>query len=92
MALRPTCFRCADHVVPTPHTHNGDPVGAPCHRCGRLTTTVGVSGPGRPSTGSTIVKVNMPDDLLADLDRWADKEKVSRAEAVRRHLADALRR
>jgi len=92
MALRPTCFRCSDRVPPTSHTFDGKPVGAPSHRCGRFTTTVGVSGPGRPSTGSTIVKVNMPDDLLADLDRWADKEKVSRAEAVRRHLADALRR
>lgn len=45
---------------------------------------------GRPSTG-TPVHVRLDDDLLATLDAWKDREGMSRAEAVRYLLGQALK-
>jgi metal-responsive CopG/Arc/MetJ family transcriptional regulator len=42
--------------------------------------------PGRPSTG-TPVHIRLPDELLARIDRWADEQGLTRAEAIRRLLS-----
>lgn len=46
-------------------------------------------GPGRPAIGDQ-VQVRMSDDLKERLDEWAGERNISRAEAVRRILSEAL--
>lgn len=46
-------------------------------------------GPGRPEIGPAVL-IRLPEELLAEVDRRAEAEEVSRAETVRRLLGEAL--
>jgi Ribbon-helix-helix protein, copG family len=49
-------------------------------------------GRGRPPTAATPVMVRVLPAQLEELDRWAHAEKVGRPEAIRRLLAQALKK
>lgn len=46
-------------------------------------------GPGRPEIGPAVT-IRLPEEMIAQLDQRAEAAKVSRAEIVRRMLAEAL--
>jgi hypothetical protein len=46
-------------------------------------------GPGRPEVGKP-VQIRFPDDMLAGIDAYASEQGVSRAEAVRQIVSEAL--
>lgn len=47
---------------------------------------------GRPATGrDPVVSVRVPEQTLSELDDWAEKRGVGRAEAIRTLLEDGLR-
>ena len=46
-------------------------------------------GPGRPEIGP-VIQVRLPEEMIAQLDEMAQRVEVSRAEIVRRMLAEAL--
>lgn len=47
-------------------------------------------GPGRPEVGGTAITTILPDDMLDRLTAEADRQKIPRAELIRRLLAQAM--
>ncbi|MFY9114685.1 MAG: CopG family transcriptional regulator [Dethiobacteria bacterium] len=55
-------------------------------KTGRVDVT---RGPGRPEIGPPVI-IRLPEELIRELDRRAEAKGISRAEVVRRLLAEAL--